>query len=362
MSDNKTKAVLYGLNFCKDKNAHYIVNKDVENFSSVLSDIFDIKSEVYTNDVSVYETSYIGIILKLNKLALESWKDDIECIILQYKSVNDIIYNSEEGIYPSDYEDKGIITKDILNSIFDLFNPKTKIVFICDTFHNGNIVNLKYKWDSCKKSIIYNKGSKLSSKILCISTSDYSIKSSETFDSILEKNNDPISLTSLLIDSFKQDSYMIYNIFDLISSIKSKTDTEDLSYIINLTSSYDLNEDYCLFTKYVIAKQKTIKTDSDCLSQSYNPFSFSHNPFNYNSQNYQYPNAFCQYNTNSLNTRQYQPYRFPNILQPFQLFNANNANNANKPMQYIRPSYLNQNIHTYANPVEIVQIPFQYNN
>ena len=156
----------------------------------------------------------------------------------------------------------------------------------------------------------------------------------------------------------KQDSYLIYNIFDLISSIKSKTDTEDLSHIINLTSSYDLNEDYYLFTKYVIAKQKTIKTDSDSLSQSYNPFSYSHNPFNYNSQNYQYPNnTFRQYNTNSLNTRLYQPYRFPNILQPFQLFNSNK-----QMQQYIQQSYLNQNINSYANPVEIVQIPFQYNN
>jgi hypothetical protein len=355
MSDNKTKAVLYSLNFSKDKNSYFNNNKDIENFASVLKETYSINSEVYTNDVNLYDTSYIGFILKLNKLALESWKDDIDCVILQYNSYNDVLNNIEEGIYPSDYEDKGVITKDILNNIFALFNPKTKIVFICDTFHNGNIVNLKYKWDSSKKSSIYNEDSKLSSKIICISISDYSInKQYETDDDILEKNYVSNPLTSILVKTLKQDNYLIYNIFDLIYNIKSKTDTEKLSQIINLTSSYDLNEDIFLFTKYVIPVQKIFRTDLNSLSALYNPFSNFNSFNNINSQNnYQFPNTFRTYNPNQQNIRQYQPYRFPNIMQPFQYFNAN------KQVQYIQQPYVNQNIYSYSNPIEIAQIPFQ---
>lgn len=266
---NKNKAILFGLNYSKDEKYHLdgCIN-DVKYMSDFLQKEFNIYSEIYTDDINQYETSHVGIIMTLNRIAIETYRDNLEFILIQFSGHGAIIKDNingdkmngtDEGIYPSDYEKKGLIIDDIFNKIFSLYNPKTKILFICDACHTGNIIDLKYIWDIDKKFKIDNPDSNISSKIICISACQDD-QTSHDVNGFGILNNKKIygALISTFINILQEKNNLIYNIFDLIESIRLKVISEKFSQYPNLTSSYDLNNDLFLFTENIKPTNESI--------------------------------------------------------------------------------------------------------
>ena len=148
----KGKALLFGLNYahCKSGQLKGCIN-DVNAMSLYIKSLYDIPIEVYTDDVNLKDTSYDGIVKRLYNLAVESHEKDLDFVWIHYSghgsSQKDTLGDEEdgmdEGLVPSDYQSKGILIDDIIHDTLAAFNPKTKILFICDSCHSGTMLDLK---------------------------------------------------------------------------------------------------------------------------------------------------------------------------------------------------------------------------
>jgi hypothetical protein len=224
----KGKALLFGLNYshCKKGQLKGCIN-DVYAMSRFIQSILNIPYELYTDDVDKKNTSYDGIVEKLYALAIESYKENLDFVWIHYSghgsSVKDVSGDEadgmDEGLVPSDYESKGILIDDILHSVMCSFNPKTKILFVCDACHSGTILDLRYTWNENKRYTIDNSKSSIKSNITLISGCMDNQTSADAFN-LMGDNKSIGALTASFLKVLSATPEKIHNSFKLLQAIR----------------------------------------------------------------------------------------------------------------------------------------------
>jgi hypothetical protein len=251
----KGKVVLFGLNYahCKQGKLNGCIN-DVYAMTKYLQSTFGLPVEVYTDDVDKINTSYNGIIEVLSKLSRDTYNLNLDYVWIHYSghgsSKKDIsgdeIDGIDEGLVPSDYETKGIIIDDILYKILSLFNPKTKIIFICDACHSGSILDLNYSWQSNKQCHIENRSCELKSKTILISGCKDNQTSADAYN-LLNDGKHIGALSACILNTLKNKPEKIHNVFSLINTIRKELTKKGYKQYPCLSTNFDLSENISLF-------------------------------------------------------------------------------------------------------------------
>ena len=152
----KSKAILFGINYNRSTKGKLngCIN-DVKNMGAYLKKHLKYdKVKTYTDEYSDYHVCTHRIIYKLYKLAIDTHRTDLRKVWIHFSghgcSIKDYDNDEKDGmdecIVPADYKKAGVITDDILNSIFKYFHKDTKIICIFDCCHSGTIADLTYKF------------------------------------------------------------------------------------------------------------------------------------------------------------------------------------------------------------------------
>jgi len=269
----KGKAVLFGLNYshCRAGKLKGCIN-DVFNMAKYIHSLLDIPIELYTDDTDIKSTSYDGIIAKLHDTAIESYKNDLDFVWIHFSghgsqqkdTSGDEEDGMDEGLVPSDYERKGIIIDDIIHQTFCSFNPKTKILFICDSCHSGTILDLKFNWGSDKQCTIDNKNNSITSNTMLISGCMDSQTSADAFN-IMGDNKSVGALSATILKILEKKPEKIYNAFSLINSVRNELQRGGYTQIPSLSTNYDISENSSLIpvnTTHSSAQTPRINTSS----------------------------------------------------------------------------------------------------
>jgi hypothetical protein len=244
----KGKALLFGLNYahCKEGQLNGCIN-DVNEIAKYIENKVEIPVEKYTDDIDIKSTSYDGIIQKLYALAIESYRDNLEFVWIHYsghgsyqKDVSgDEKDGKDEGLVPSDYEKKGILIDDVINRVFSLFNPKTKILFICDSCHSGSMLDLKYAWNEKRQSTIENSKCNVKAKTILISGCMDNQTSADAWN-LLGDFKSIGALTACILKVLKRSAQQVYDIFVFVNSVRSELRRGGFSQYPMLTSNFDI--------------------------------------------------------------------------------------------------------------------------
>lgn len=242
------KALLFGLNYahCKQGQLKGCVN-DVYIMSKYIQSLLNIPIDIYTDDVDIKSTSYDGIVQKLYDLALQSVKEDLEFVWIHYSghgssqkdTSGDEADGMDEGLVPSDFERKGILIDDIIHNILASFNPKTKILFICDACHSGSILDLKYTWDTNMKCKVDNKKDYVKSNTLLISGCQDNQTSADAFN-LLGDNKSVGALTASILKVLRVNPNFIQNAFRLVQAVRKELKLGNFTQYPNISSNYNL--------------------------------------------------------------------------------------------------------------------------
>ena len=251
----KGKVVLFGLNYahCKQGKLNGCIN-DVYAMTKYLQSTFGLPAEVYTDDVDKINTSYNGIIEVLSKLSRDTYNLNLDYVWIHYSghgsskkdTSGDEIDGMDEGLVPSDFETKGIIIDDILYKILSLFNPKTKIIFICDACHSGSILDLKYSWQSNKQCHIENRSCELKSKTILISGCKDNQTSADAYN-LLNDGKHVGALSACILNTLKNKPEKIHNVFSLINTVRKELTKKGYKQYPCLSTNFDLSENISLF-------------------------------------------------------------------------------------------------------------------
>ena len=249
---NKSKALLFGLNYSYSSCKLNGCINDINYMNEFIRNKLNIPTEIYTDDINLYDTSYDGFLNIIRRTAYESHIYDLDFVWIHYSGHGsnktdlngDEKDNKDEGLVPSDYEEKGIIIDDILNDIFSSFNPKTKILFICDACHSGTIIDLKYTWDD-NIGKIDNNYCKILNKMILISGCRDDQTSADSFG-LMGDNKSCGALTSSFLNVLNTNPHLIYDIFNLNIEINKKLKSEGFTQCSQIRSTYNLLEDKSL--------------------------------------------------------------------------------------------------------------------
>ena len=244
----KGKALLFGLNYahCKEGQLKGCIN-DVDEISQYISNVLQIPIDKYTDDVDIKNTSYDGIIQKLYELAIESYKNNLEYVWIHYSGhgsfqkdlSGDEKDGNDEGLVPSDYEKKGILIDDVINKVLSNFNPKTKILFICDACHSGTMLDLKYTWNEKRQSKIDNPKCSVKAKTILVSGCMDNQTSADAWN-LLDNKKSIGALTASILNVLKRSSQQIYDVFIFVNSVRSELRRNGFSQYPILSSNFDI--------------------------------------------------------------------------------------------------------------------------
>ena len=250
----KGKGLLFGLNY--DHIPAAKLNGCINDVNATAAKIFNLFGgsfplEVYTDDVDKKNTSYDGIVRNLYNLAIESYSNNLDFVWIHFSghgsqvrdTSGDELDYMDEGICPSDYQTKGIVIDDILNHVISRFNPKTKILFICDSCHSGSILDLRYSWKSdTKQPIIDNKSCKIRSNIILISGCMDNQTSADAYNLLNDKKHIG-ALTASILRVLEFRPKLLYDVFGFVNVLRKELQRGGFSQYPCLSSTYDLTKD-----------------------------------------------------------------------------------------------------------------------
>jgi hypothetical protein len=245
----KGRAVLFGLNY-KHLSSNQLEGciNDVNMMADFLKNNCNVQSAVYTDETTPNDTTNAGIIRRIMELAAQSFRDKLDFAYIHYSghgtyvsdSNKDEVDGQDEALVPSDVNTSGVITDDVLTSVFQHFNPKTKVVCVFDCCHSGSICDLKYSYEaSTRKSRTENANSAIKGKVLMLSgcldnqtsADAYNLQRDEKFSG---------ALTSCLLMAMKENPAVCNDTFELHSVVVKKLKEYRFLQVPLLSSTYSL--------------------------------------------------------------------------------------------------------------------------
>jgi hypothetical protein len=244
----KGKALLFGLNYahCKEGKLNGCIN-DVYGIANYIQKMLNIPTVIYTDDIDLGNTSYNGIIKNLYNLAVDSYREDLEFVWIHYSghgsyqkdTSGDEVDGMDEGLVPSDYERRGILLDDIINHVLSIFNPRTKVLFVCDSCHSGTILDLKYSWNSRRQSVIENKRCNIRAKTILISGCMDNQTSADAYN-LLGDYKHIGALTASLLNVLQKSPNYIYDVFCLVDAVRSELRRGNFTQYPCLSTNFDV--------------------------------------------------------------------------------------------------------------------------
>jgi hypothetical protein len=223
-----------------------------------------------------------NILSHLYKLGLQTWSENLDYVLIYYigDSINLADYaqaytgtfnNIRQGIVPTDYNIHGIIDKNDIFGILDLYNPKTKIVFLTDScFLHDNIFSLEYTHNRPNKNTAYHKTDR---KIITIS---YSLAKYTTDDdnyyTLLTNNENIKSFADFVIKLGHHNE----DVISLLEDVNNLLNKKNINMQASLSSSFNLTEPDKNIFKYFTSKADDFTTYAQVYQDITNELRQSH--------------------------------------------------------------------------------------
>jgi len=222
----KKKALLFGLNYTASEVGRLrgCVN-DIKDMSVFLRGKgFEVEM-YHDEDLDlVYGTTYDGIVRGIQRLAIASWKESLDAVVIHYSGhgyyIRDTSGDESDGydecLCPTDMDSNGVITDDYLHELINSFNPKTRITVILDCCHSGSALDLPYCYKTSYDVVIEDK--KCNVNVTMISgCRDNQTSADANFGTIYDKFSG--ALTKNLLDILKvQPNILPINLLDILHS------------------------------------------------------------------------------------------------------------------------------------------------
>jgi hypothetical protein len=247
----KSKALLFGLNYADDPRAALqgCIN-DVKYMASYLETNFKIPCELVTDDINKAGTTAQGIIKNLYQLATATHSESLDFVWIHYSghgswlpdNNGDEADGRDECLVPTDYKTAGLIRDDVLQVLFRLFNPKTRVVCIFDCCHSGSMGDVKYRWDSSTRVFIENIACRVNAKVLTISGCRDDQVAMDAFN-VLGCGKYVGAMTACLLIALKERPALIKDAFALVSMIRRKLAERRFPQYPRLCSTHNLHRD-----------------------------------------------------------------------------------------------------------------------
>jgi hypothetical protein len=216
---SRKKALLIGINYILDsRNKLNGCINDAKNMAKYLRDVQGFAREDITlvTDESVKnmtQITYDGIVQLLYELCISSWRDNLTLAVFHYSGHgsqqedmnNDEVDGLDEGLVPIDFDSRGMISDDLLNKIFKMFNPKTKVVVFVDACHSGSILDI-------------TPAEGLPS-IICLSGCRDNQTSADIFDPYTKQAGG--AMTGCLLKLLAEKGSVAYHVHDLVQDLNN---------------------------------------------------------------------------------------------------------------------------------------------
>ena len=253
----KSKAILFGINYNtshKDARLRGCIN-DVRNMANFLEHTAKYDSvKLYTDEENDYPVSAHRIIYKLYKLAIDTHRNNIRKVWIHFSghgcsipdNSNDEIDGKDECILPSDYKKSGVITDDVLKSVFKYFHKDTKVVCVFDCCHSGTIGDLCYRYvnNNCH---VENHVSRCMADIIILSGCADDQTSADAYN-VCNRHQFTGAMTSCLIECLEENNnFENKDVFYIIDMVHDNLIRKRFTQIPQITSSKILKYNTFLF-------------------------------------------------------------------------------------------------------------------
>lgn len=261
----RSKGLLFGLNYkhCKKSHLNGCIN-DVRNMSDYLKDEYAMPLDIFTDDTDIENTSKIGIITNLYRLACETYMNNLEFVYIHYSghgsSMQDVSGDEKDGkdeaLVPSDYETNGLLVDDLIQKAFQCFNPKTRVVCVFDCCHSGTIGDIKYKWLSKTQTSLENINCNVKARLITISGCMDTQTSADAFIN----NQSQGALTGSILQLLKENPNLKKNILEFLERLRDKLRSSRFSQIPQLCSTYNVSKDMIFLPEQSIITPTSVFT------------------------------------------------------------------------------------------------------
>lgn len=235
-----TRSLHIGINYpgtsCE---LHGCVN-DAENLSEYLIKREFVRPE---HSVIVREAKCSEIVSHIQGLARESNRKRLRHVFISYSGHGtsvpdqdgDEADGSDECICPSDYSTAGIVSDDILKTLFSKFYKSTKITVLMDCCHSGSILDLPYTYISSTNQDVQTADS-CHPKIVMISGCEDCQTSADTYDKARHEQTG--AMTSAFLDTVAHEPLVLKNAYHLTTCMRILLKERRMSQIPQLSTSF----------------------------------------------------------------------------------------------------------------------------
>lgn len=214
-------AIIHGLSYEHTSDAQLNgCDTDAERLSELISPNVDTK-EVHTT----YKCNRGSEILRrINQTARRTHKENVEMVFIsfsghgvRFRQPDDDDDEPLEGICPSDFKKKGVITDKQLRDAL-CFPSFYYCQLIMDCCHNGDILNLRYRWDARTHKMTAH-GDEEQPDALCIALSGckQNQTSADAYN-VLGEEEYGGALTSCLVEFLQENERP--SVFDMLSNVQ----------------------------------------------------------------------------------------------------------------------------------------------
>jgi len=245
---DKRFALLVGINYRKTSSELAGCINDVKDVNKLLKDKFNYRDSnitILTEDAT--PPTKDNIIKNLTNLVLKTVKGEADSIFFHYSGhgsyIRDINGDEKDGrdevLCPLDYEKKGFITDDNLNSIIKLMPKETSFFALLDCCHSGTMFDLKFNHLHGDERVTEErKALKIESHVIAYSGCLDKQTSADAW--INGRFNG--AMTKSFLESLKKNNYNI-TYFELLKDMRSYLNKNKYSQKPQLTCSLKLDKD-----------------------------------------------------------------------------------------------------------------------
>ena len=247
----KGKAMLFGINYVASPSSKLngCIN-DVNNMAKYLKSKMNIPTIVYTDVSTPADTTAKGMIKRLYELTVASYKEDLDFVWIHYSghgtSIADDNGDEKDGqdecLVPSDYEQSGFIPDDIVLSVLQHFNPKTRVICCFDCCHSGTIGDVKYRWETAKRCTVENILCTVPAKVITISGCTDTQTSADAYN-VGGDNQYTGAMTSCLLAILTEQPLISKDAFQVLSFLRLKLKQKGFTQQPKLCSTHNLARD-----------------------------------------------------------------------------------------------------------------------
>lgn len=251
---SRARAFLFGLNYESHPSiALQGCINDVKNMAAFLQKELKMPCEVITDDVNKKDTTCAGMMNKLYYIAATSWRENLDFVWIHYSghgsySVDrngDEKDGRDECLVPIDVNFAGMIPDDCIKNVFSNMNPKTRVVFVCDSCHSGTMGDLKFSWVSPKLFTVENNrvGDEVRARVITLSGCMDDELAADAYNVDGDRKFTGAMTSCLLMALRSSDKAVRTNVFSLLDAVRRNLVASGFTQKPKLCSSHNLQRD-----------------------------------------------------------------------------------------------------------------------